>query len=54
MSHAIRVLGGPNGSLVVALDKVTKSKPVRDDSLQFYTVKCYTEHAKLEVNKTDA
>lgn len=44
-----------SGAVVVTLSGVTAEKPVRrDDSLQSYTVKLYSEHAKLEVKKTDA
>ncbi|MCE9577633.1 MAG: hypothetical protein K8W52_31070 [Deltaproteobacteria bacterium] len=38
----------------VGLQELTPPKQVRDDSLQFYTVKTYTEHTKLEMKKTDA
>lgn len=38
----------------VGLQELTPPKQVRDDSLQFYTVKCYTEHTKLALTKSDA
>jgi len=38
----------------VGLQELTPPKQVRDDSLQFYTVKCYVEHTKFEPKVTDA
>jgi hypothetical protein len=38
----------------VGLLELTPPKQVRDDSLQMYSVKLYSEHAKLAPTKTDA
>jgi len=38
----------------VGLQELTPPKQVRDDSLQFYIVNCYTEHTIFKVAKSDA
>ncbi len=44
---------GEGVSLVLVVDKVTKDPPKHTDSLQFYTIKTYTEHTKLVIAKSD-